>query len=197
MGRIQFWQAVRKIAKSVAQIAPVMLISCASARVLQKQILWSFYGVYLNLENVTIGCEIKEHMGTEFLFKLFIIMGFVHWVFYQSLDLMSLEWRKGRMSHLWDKDVKMTNSRWIGNLSQKQFWVLFTPHRFCSFWAPFYTGTICRKAEGVPGYPPRLFDRLSFFLISARVDWKSFLPMLTLGKSVVNLTLGKSQDWHS
>ena len=42
--------------------------------------------------------------------------------------------------------------------------------------------------------PPRLFDRLSFFLISARVDWKSFLPMLTLGKSVVNLTLGKSQD---
>ena len=37
--------------------------------------------------------------------------------------------------------------------------------------------------------PPRLFDRLSFFLISARVDWKSFLPMLTLGKSVVNLTL--------
>ena len=67
--------------------------------------------VYLNLENVTIGCEIKEHMGTEFLFKLFIIMGFVHWVFYQSLDLMSLEWRIGRMSHLWDKDVKMTNSR--------------------------------------------------------------------------------------
>ena len=40
-------------------------------------------------------------------------------------------------------------------------------------------------------------DRSSFFLISARVDWKFFLPMLTLGKSVVNLTLGKSQDWHS
>ena len=137
LGRIQFWQAVRKIAYSVAQIAPVMLISCASARVLQKQILWSFYGVYLNLENVTIGCEIKEHMGTEFLFKLFIIMGFMHWVFYPSLDLLSLEWRKGRMSHLWDKNVKMTNSRWINNRSQKhEFWVLFTPHRFCSFWAP-------------------------------------------------------------
>ena len=67
MGRIQFWQAVRKIAKSVAQIAPVMLISCASARVLQKKILWFFYGAYLNLENVTLGCEIKEHGNRIFV----------------------------------------------------------------------------------------------------------------------------------
>ena len=35
--------------------------------------------------------------------------------------------------------------------------------------------------------PLRLFHRLSFCLKSARVDWKLFLPMLTLECSVVNL----------
>ena len=35
---------------------------------------------------------------------------------------------------------------------------------------------------------PRLFHRLSFFLCSPRVGWKPFLPMITLGRSVVNLS---------
>ena len=45
--------------------------------------------------------------------------------------------------------------------------------------------------------PPRLFHGLSFCLNSARVDWKLFLTIITLGRSVVNLCSSKHQHWQS
>ena len=45
--------------------------------------------------------------------------------------------------------------------------------------------------------PPSLFHRFSFFLKSARVDWKPFLPKLTLGRSVVNVSGSKHKHRQS